>query len=157
MKHFNRDEIIVGMVIFLFGAVTALFSLKMPIGTLRMAGPGFFPFCLGILLMVLSAIFIFKQLLQHKKTLAPKVIHRKTPGATKQMILFLGAMALATLLLDGMGYPFVSFLMMVVLLRILGVKRWTLSLGLALGSAVVAYFLFVQWLKIPMPKGWIGL
>lgn len=155
--NLNRDEIIGGMVIFLLGAITTLLSLKMPIGSLRMAGPGFFPLCLGILLMVLSTTFVFKHLLQYKKTTAPKVIHAKTPGAAKQMILFLGAMVLATLLLDGLGYPFVSFLMMVALLRILGVKRWTLNLGLALGSAVIAYFLFVQWLKIPMPKGWIGL
>ena len=39
----NRDEIIVGIVIFLFGLITTVLSLKMPIGTFRMAGTGMFP------------------------------------------------------------------------------------------------------------------
>lgn len=153
----KRDEVIAGGVIFLFGGVTALFALKMPIGTLRMAGTGFFPLCLGILLMILSAAFVIKQYLQHKKMAPLKEGHAKTSGATNQMGLFLGAMVLATLFLDVLGYPLISFLLMAALLRILGIKKWIFNIGLALGSAMVAYFLFVQWLKIPLPKGWIGL
>jgi len=51
----NRDEALGGVVLFFFGVVTVLLSLRMPIGTFRAAGTGLFPFCLGILLMVLSA------------------------------------------------------------------------------------------------------
>jgi hypothetical protein len=54
----KRDEVVVGIVIFLFGAATTLLSLKMPIGTFRMAGTGMFPLFLGILLMILSAVGI---------------------------------------------------------------------------------------------------
>jgi hypothetical protein len=46
---------------------------------------------------------------------------------------------------------------MLALLRILGVKRWRLNLPLSFITAAVCYFLFVQWLKIPLPKGWVGL
>jgi hypothetical protein len=46
---------------------------------------------------------------------------------------------------------------MLALLRILGVKRWRFNLPLSFITAAVCYFLFVQWLKIPLPKGWIGL
>jgi len=56
-KHLKRDEVMVGIVIFLFGAITAVLSLKMPIGTFRMAGTGMFPLFLGILLMLLSSLF----------------------------------------------------------------------------------------------------
>jgi hypothetical protein len=47
--------------------------------------------------------------------------------------------------------------LMLALLRILGVKRWRLNLPLSFITAVVCYFLFVQWLKIPLPKGLIGI
>jgi hypothetical protein len=50
----KKDEAIVGVIIFLFGGVTVLLSLKMPIGIFRMAGTGMFPLILGILLMILS-------------------------------------------------------------------------------------------------------
>lgn len=153
----KRDEVIVGIVIFLFGGVTALLSLRMPIGTFRMAGAGLFPLCLGILLMVLSGIFLLRFLLKEwqsaKKEESPSVI----PGSAMQVLFFMGTMILATLFFKILGYPLVSFLLMVSLLRILGMKRWTFNISLSLIAAIVSYFLFVQWLKIPLPKGWIGL
>ena len=157
MKILKRDEAIVGVVIFLFGAITAFLSLKMPIGTLRTAGTGFFPLCLGILLMILSAAFVLKLLVQHKKDVIQKEVVAKTPGVIRQMGLFLGAMVLATFFFNELGYPLTSFLLMAALLRSLGMKRWAFNILLSFITAGVSYFLFVQWLKIPLPKGWIGL
>lgn len=107
--------------------------------------------------MIFSAAYVLNLLLQPKKAIFQKEPEAKSPEALRQMGLFFGAMLLATLFLDALGYPLTSFLLMAALLRILGVKKWTLNIGLALGSAVVAHLLFVQWLKIPMPRGWIGL
>jgi hypothetical protein len=73
------------------------------------------------------------------------------------MLLFLGASALATLCLNFLGYPLTSFLLMLSLLRILGVRRPALLVGLPLLTAAGSYFLFVQFLRIPLPKGLIGL
>ncbi len=153
----KKDEAIVGVVIFLFGAITTLLSLKMPVGTFRMAGTGMFPLCLGILLMILSGIFVLKLLLQEKKGPAKEESIVEISGSKKPMIFFLGTMALATLLFNQLGYPLTSFLLMLGLLRILGMKRWAVTLPLSLVTAVISYFLFVQWLQIPLPKGWIGL
>ncbi|MCX8116651.1 MAG: tripartite tricarboxylate transporter TctB family protein [Desulfobacterota bacterium] len=153
----KKDEILVGIAIFLFGAITTILSLRMPIGTFRMAGTGLFPLCLGLLLMALSSAFIAKQILLQRKTPPAEGAPPKGSVATKQMTLFLGAMALAILLFDPLGYPLTAFLLMMALLRILGMKRWTFNVLLSLVTACVSYLLFVQWLKIPMPKGWIGL
>ena len=146
-----------GIVIFIFGAITAFLSLRMSIGTFRMAGTGMFPLCLGILLMILSAAFILKQFAQHKKMGTQKETVIKTPEATKQMLLFLGILVLVTFLFNKLGYPLASFILLTALLRVLGVKRWIFNIFLSLITAGVSYFLFVQWLKIPLPKGWIGL
>lgn len=153
----NRDEIIVGVVIFLFGAITALLSLRMPIGTFRTSGTGMFPLFLGILLMILSGIFIPKIFFQGKKDQVKKEASIESSESPIQLILFLGAMVLATLFFNQLGYPLISFLLMVALLRILGIKRWGLNILISVVTSVGSYFLFVQWLNIPMPKGWIGL
>ncbi len=152
----KRDEIAVGMVIFLFGAVTAWLSLKMPIGTFRMAGTGLFPFYLGICLMLLSGAFVFKTLYQVKKNQSKKEASRESIDIPVRLILFLGAMVLATAVFNLLGYPLTSFLLMVGLLKILGVK-WRVNLPLSFLTAMSSYFLFVKWLEIPMPKGWIGI
>jgi putative tricarboxylic transport membrane protein len=153
----NRDEIVVGIVIFLFGGVTALLSLRMPIGTFRMAGTGMFPLFLGILLMLLSGIFILKIFFQGKEGQAKKEASIESSGAPIQLILFLGTMILVTLFFNQLGYPLSSFLLMIALLRILGVKRWGLNILISVVTALGSYFLFVKWLDIPMPKGWIGI
>jgi hypothetical protein len=116
----KRDEIIVGIIIFLFGAITTLLSLKMPIGTFRMAGTGMFPLCLGILLMILSGIFISKIFFQGKKDQLKKEGSIESSSSPTQLILFLGAMVLATLFFNQLGYTLNSFLLMVALLRVLG-------------------------------------
>jgi hypothetical protein len=66
-------------------------------------------------------------------------------------------MALATLFLSSLGYPLIAFLLMVALLKILGMKRWPANILLSLATAAASYFLFIQWLKIPLPKGWLGI
>ena len=153
----KRDEIIVGIVIFLFGAVTAVLSLKMPIGTFRMAGTGMFPLFLGILLMILSGAFILKIFFQGQKGQVEKEASIESSESPIRLIFFLGTMVLATLFFNRLGYPLVSFLLMLGLLRILGMKRWGLSILISVVTAVGSYFLFVRWLDIPMPKGWMGL
>lgn len=155
----RKEQTIGGICIFLFGVVTVIFSLRMPIGNFRIAGSGLFPLCLGILLMLLSGVFVFKIFLQERQgkgrkeeSPAPGV-----PSSARQVILFMGTMVLATLLFNPLGYPLVSFLLLLTLLRILGVKGWGGNMILSFSVAAVSYFLFVQWLKIPLPKGWIGL
>lgn len=152
----NRDELIGGSLIFLFGAVTAYFSLRMPVGTFRAAGSGLFPLGLGILLMGLSIVLLAKAYVQ-RKPISEKTPHPEGPRSTKQVILFMGAIVLATLLFEELGYPLVSFLLLLALLRILGVRRWVYTLSLSFLTAAGTYVLFVLWLQIPLPKGWIGL
>ncbi len=153
----NRDEIVVGIVIFLFGVITTFLSLRMPIGTFRIGGPGLFPLCLGIILMILSGAFILKIFFQGKEEHVKKETSIESSESPIQLILFLGAMALATLFFNRLGYPLISFLLMLGLLRILGMKRWGLNILISVVTAVGSYFLFVKWLDIPMPKGWIGI
>jgi putative tricarboxylic transport membrane protein len=152
----NRDEAVGGILIFLFGAATAYFSLRIPLGTFRAAGSGLFPLGLGILLMGLSIVLLIKAYVQGKP-IREKKAHPGVPRSAKQVILFIGAIALATLLFKPLGYPLMWFLLLFALLRILGVRRWFHTLSLSLLTATGAYFLFVLWLQIPLPKGWIGL
>ena len=89
----KREEAVGGVLIFLFGAVTAYCSLRMPVGTSRAAGSGLFPLGLGVLLMGLSAIFIVSS-----RDRSRKVKENRTPAeiprSVAQVLLFMAAMAL---------------------------------------------------------------
>jgi hypothetical protein len=154
----KRDEAIGGVILFLFGGITTLLSLRMPIGTFRAAGTGLFPLLLGIILMILSGLFLLNLLLRKERELEKKEAPvEATPRSLKPVILFLGMMALAALFFNSLGYPLIAFLLMVALLKSLGMKGWAHNILLSFITSVASYFLFVQWLKIPLPKGWIGI
>ena len=154
----KRDEAMGGIILFFFGGVTTLLSLRMPIGTFRAAGTGLFPLLLGTILMILSGLFLLNLFLRKEKgTEGKECPVEAIPGSITPVVLFLVMMALATMFLNSLGYPLIAFLLMVSLLKILGMKRWSINILWSLTTAAASYFLFVQWLKIPLPKGWLGI
>jgi len=146
--------------LFVFGAVTAALSLQLPLGTPRMPGTGLFPLALGVMLMGLAATQAVRLYLARPKPAQPAAGAAAPPpqrdGATQRVVLFMGAVVVATALLSTLGYPLTSFLLMLALLWVLGVRKPHVAGSIALGSAVACYFVFVQWLKIPLPSGVLG-
>lgn len=148
-----RGDAAGGILLFLFGGVTVVLSLSMPLGSLRMAGPGMFPLALGILLMLLSGIWVLRCLLQG---------HAGSKGLSLSPVLrnvlpFVLAMAMYVLLLDTLGYPFTSLLLLLALFRLMGSRAWALNLAIALGVAGCSFLVFVSWLQVPLPRGLLGL
>jgi putative tricarboxylic transport membrane protein len=146
-----------GMVIFLFGALTAYLATRMPIGNFRTAGSGLFPLCLGLLLMALSSVYTVGVFFRNGPPAARESGAPQVAASTGQVMRFTGAIVLAVALLDILGYPLTSFLLVLALFRILGMRNWLWGILTALGTSAVSYLLFVHWLKIPFPKGWLGL
>jgi putative tricarboxylic transport membrane protein len=145
------------VVFFLFGAITTTLSLQMPIGSLRAAGSGLFPLGLGILLMVLSSAVILKALWPADEEKKEQVCAEEEPVSALQVVAYLAVIVVTTMLWRTLGYAIVSFLLMLGLLRTLGLKRWPLNLTISFFTAAGSYALFVYALKIPLPKGFLGI
>jgi hypothetical protein len=145
--------------LFLFGAITAALSLQLPLGALRLPGSGFFPLALGLALMALAAGHGLQLYLARPKTAAPETSVAPAAadgeGATRRVVLFVGGVIAAVALLQPLGYVLSSFLLMLVLLQVLGLRRRYASASIALLSAAASYVVFVHWLKIPLPSGWL--
>jgi hypothetical protein len=149
----------------LLGAITAVLSLQLPLGTLHLPGSGLFPLALGVLLVLLSAIQLGRLLLARRAAAAaappaaapqPAAPKPAAPdGAMRRVALFMAVVAASTALLQLVGYVISSLLLMLGLLGVLGV-RWRVAALVAVLSAAGAHVLFVLWLKIPMPPGPLG-
>jgi hypothetical protein len=147
---------IAAVALFAFGALTAVLSLQLPLGTLRLPGSGFFPLALGLLLMALAAGQLLRlRLAKPPAAAAAPAAKPASDGAARRVVLFVAVVALAVALLEPIGYVASSFLLMLGLLAVLGV-RWGRAALVAAVSAAASYLLFVQWLKIPMPAGPFG-
>jgi putative tricarboxylic transport membrane protein len=161
----KSSEVLSGGVFFLFGAATTILATQMPIGSFRAAGSGLFPLCLGIFLMLLSAGLMVKVLFLAKEheaeqtevTIAEDACAKKEPGSLLPVVIFLAIMGLAALFLPTLGYLVVSFLLMAGLLATLGLRRWPMILVLSLVTAAGSHVLFVYLLRIPLPKGFLGI
>jgi putative tricarboxylic transport membrane protein len=154
----KQNDIQGAIVCFVFGAITAVLSLQMPIGSLRMAGSGLFPLGLGILLMILSAGLVVKVLWSTEEQKMKEDDRAEDESKSfLQVIAYLAIIVATTLLWEIVGYAVVSFLLMLGLLSILGFKQWTLNLTVSLLTAAGSYALFVYALKIPLPKGFLGI
>jgi putative tricarboxylic transport membrane protein len=153
----KQNDVQGAVVFFLFGAITAILSLQMPIGSFRAAGSGLFPLGLGILLMVLSLAFILKVLWGAEEEKKEDICAPDEPVSALQVIAFLAIIVATTMLWGTLGFTVVSFLLMLGLLRILGFKRWSLNLTVSLLTSAGSYALFVYGLKIPLPKGFLGI
>jgi len=143
---------------FVFGAMTAALSLQLPLGTLRMPGTGFFPLALGLALMALAAGRGVQLYRARPEAAAPGTpaapAAAEGEDATRRVVLFVCGVIAAVALLQPLGYVLSSFLLMLVLLLILGLRPWYTSAGIAFVSAAACYVVFVFWLKIPLPPGW---
>lgn len=155
--HLKQNDMASAVAFFLFGLITAILSLRMPVGTFRAAGSGLFPLLLGVLLMALSSLFMVKLISGAKEKAREPICAPEEAGSPLVVVAFIAIIALTTLLLTTIGYPLASFLLMVGLLRVLGSKRWPLNLTLSLLTAAGSHAVFVYMLKIPLPKGFLGI
>ena len=153
----NRNDALGGALIFLFGALTVYLSLRMPLGTFRAAGPGLFPLCLGLLLVVLSSIFTLATVMRLRRGGRQEGKPPEGTGSVKPVLGFMAVIAFAAGFLEHLGYAPTAFIVVMALLQILGGRYWRRNLLISLAAGAVSHFLFVRWLQIPFPQGVLGL
>jgi len=144
------------ILLLLFGVATAVLSLQIRVGTLRAPGSGFFPFYVGLLLILLAVIHL-AELRRRGRDRGGNKMGAPPQNSWRRVLLFLGATLLSTGLLTFLGYSLAAFVLMALLLYILGVRRWVHVVVIALCAAGVSYALFVLWLQIPLPTAGFGL
>jgi hypothetical protein len=107
--------------------------------------------------MLLSSGFIIKVLWGAEVPKKEDICAPDESVALLQVIAYLAIIVATTLLWGILGYALVSFLLMLSLLRILGFRRWSLNITVSILTAAGSYALFVYGLKIPLPKGFLGI
>ena len=145
--------------IFLLGLGLAVFlkSLSYPLGTFRRPGGGLFPLIASILLMGLSALLtlqVFRGKEVDKSSRSPFFPEK---GAPRRIFLGFGGLLAYRYLLPVIGFAVSTAVFIFFLSRFLGKYSWLMSVVFAVITAVVSYYLFQVWLKIPMPRPYFGI
>jgi hypothetical protein len=147
----NKAETVAGGVFTAIGVLMLLESLKFAYFLEGVPGPGFLPrwvaaglVCVGLYLTV--------------KGIRPGIALQEAiawpdPGAWRRVAALLGALALALLLLESLGFVIVVTVFMAVVMYSLSVRSWMMLATVPVLTAIGLYLIFAVWLRVPLPRG----
>jgi putative tricarboxylic transport membrane protein len=135
-----------------FAALFAFFafeSFQLSLSDALGPGPGFFPFWLGLLGVLLALVLLVQLRLGHVDSGAEVLAFDR--AGVRNVVRVLAGLALASALLELAGFRLAMLLLLVYLLVVLGVRRWlTIAIFAAAGSFGV-YHVFFGLLKVQLP------
>jgi putative tricarboxylic transport membrane protein len=117
-------------------------------------GPGFFPFWLSLIGASFSLVLlvgVWRTPDEPGEPILPDAFGLRRIGA------IIGTLAVATLLMELLGFQLTMLGFNVALLVALGERRWLIIAIFALAGSVGVYQLFTRWLDVLLPAGQLGL
>ena len=135
----------------LLGALVCYGSFEFGIGW-GDAGPepGYFPFYVGLLIVLASTVNLLMAFISHRGTSATEFMNAEQ---AKRVFSFFGPMLLFVLICSYVGFytSMVLYLSSVMILQ--GGYRIPKALAISIITAVVNYLLFEIWFQVPLLKG----
>lgn len=147
----QKNDFVGGLFFLIFSGLVCVLSYRARVGTLHEPGPGFLFFYTGVVLGFMSLAMVFRSL---KGRASWKPLGLLFRGANlRKVIPVLLSVFLYVALLEQLGFPLSTFLVLLFLLRAVEKKSWTLSLVTCLSVTVCSYLLFELWLEAQLPRG----
>ncbi len=150
-------DLAVAAIIFALGALVTWDSYRMG-SSWGSEGPqaGYFPFYIGLLICICSAVVFVQGLARLKSDRSVFVTH----GQLKQVLVILVPSTVYVLGVQWIGIYVSSALFILLFMKVAGKYTWLRSVIVGAGIAVAAFVMFEIWFKIPLPKGpvenWFG-
>jgi hypothetical protein len=146
-----KSDRISGIIIFAIGLAVCLASLTYPIGTLSKPGGGFFPLLASILLLGLSAVFIFQSFTAKGGENFSAVSFFTGKEAPKRILCGFAALLSYRYLIPVIGFAPATAVFIFFLGKFMEGYSWKTSIFFSVATAISAYYLFQVVLKIAMP------
>ena len=146
----TRVRDVAAATVLLLGAVAALVAGRpLPFGSIAAPGPGFFPRTLAAALVGVATVLLLRALVADRAPAAPHV----GQGARARLLAVTGALFAFTALLDRLGFVAATFLLLVVLFRVVERHRWSIVVVDSAATAIASHVLFKTWLGVRLPPG----
>ncbi|HEY8369946.1 MAG TPA: tripartite tricarboxylate transporter TctB family protein [Thermodesulfobacteriota bacterium] len=151
----RKADLVTAIVLLILAAVVVWDSYELGIGW-GPGGPGsgFFPFWMG-LIMIGCCLGIIGQA-RRRPDGKPFIPRKGIAPVLKVLVPAVGFVVL----MQFVGLYVSAAVYLAVYMRWIGRHSWSTVAGVALGFAVIAFFVFETWFLVPMPKGpvesWLG-
>jgi putative tricarboxylic transport membrane protein len=141
----KSGDIVVGLFFLAIGIVFMIGAIKLQVGVPTEPHPGFFPFIDGIILIVLSALFLFQ-------AWGGRAGESQAFGKMGGPVLVVLTLILYVATLETLGYIITTTILSAVVLKVMETKPSVLVL-VSLILAVVSYLIFDRLLGVTLPRG----
>jgi putative tricarboxylic transport membrane protein len=141
-----------GLFWFAAGVVITYFSLGYGIGNLGSPGPGYVAFVMGLVIMVLSAIMVLRDVHKGKEPLSRLFRGTNWP----RVALTVAALLLYTILLPYIGFIVDSMILIYFLIFLAGKRNHVVAGIMAIAVSCLSYYLFSRLLQVALPPGLLG-
>lgn len=141
----KSGDIVVGLFFLAIGIVFMIGAIKLQVGVPTEPRPGFFPFIDGIILIVLSALFLFQ-------AWGGRASESHAFGKMGGPALVVLTLILYVATLETLGYVITTTILSAIVLKVMETKPRILVL-VSLILAVVSYLLFDRLLGVTLPSG----
>jgi len=132
------------------GVITAWSSVHLSMGRVKHPGPGFLPFGLAICLIILSLALILKSWKGDISTIP------FWPQRTwLRPLLGVSIFIFYALVIKRLGFLLTTFFFLIIWMRLIERVRWRTLIGISIGTTAGLYFIFVFFLEVPLPTGFL--
>ena len=146
----NVVEAVVAVILLIIGGVVVFESRRLGAGwTSDGPGSGYFPFIIGMLILIASAGMLYEALLSKKKKTEPFV----DTVQLKRVLSVLVPALFYVLMVSFLGLYLASAAYIALFMVILGKYSWVKSVLIALAVITLFFFMFEVWFKVPLFKG----
>jgi putative tricarboxylic transport membrane protein len=142
-------DVVAAAVLLLVGLAAFVEGRGLPFGAIAAPGPGFFPLVVATTLAGVSLILLARAVASRPAPVAVPV----PPDARLRLAAVVAALFAFTAVLEPLGFLAATFLLMVVLFRVVEGHRWTIVVAESAAAAVASHVLFKTWLGVRLPPG----
>lgn len=119
-------------------------------GRVKHPGPGFLPFGLALCLIALSLALIFKNWKGNTSS-TPFWPQRTWLRPLLGVTIFI----FYALVIQRLGFPLSTLLFLIIWMRLIERVRWRTLIGISVGTTAGLYFIFIFFLEVPVPMGFL--
>ncbi len=128
---------------------------KLPYSVDGVPGPGFLPFWLALAIIALGSVLVVRTVSADAS--GGEIIEWPDRGGWRRIAIVLVVLAAGLLLLNRLGFFAITVLYVALVGFGMGMRSWRVLAPVSLLTALAIYVVFGVWLKVPLPKGILGL
>jgi putative tricarboxylic transport membrane protein len=152
----NKKDFASGLALLALGLFLAFQSIRLPLWGGSGPEAGFYPLAIAVIIVSLSLFLVLKSgIFTPPKGEEKLVAQGMEKIRLHKVFAYLVLVLLYGILVERVGFMITSALLLFLILKFVERQSWKATLLVGVTSIVISYALFVYFLQVPLPRGFL--